>query len=770
MKLTRNKAKLDEESTVDLDSGEITEMIQTNPDIDENTPKAWDRVKARQWKKIYTACQMAIKDEYAFLTKQNAMALAHDFAYFGEAGQQMYMAFGEMCDELEEEQLLKKFNRAMMDIKRKNGKQLLNKLGEAGYRADRDGDDVIYMAQPYRGFSKDISEDMTDEMIQDLKNWGFCAYNNSYYFTEGMGEVVYLNQISNFTLRVLHHIEAEKDQRRMIEFVNENGKVRSRDIPTDELAEMGRFRKISEGLGYFMFYGKPEDFMRIKAKLYEEEKSAEQLETLGWHEDGFFAFSNGVYQKEFIEVDEYGMFSFNEKNYFIPSHPKTNRYSFINEKKFFYRPSSVTFKEWCTHYCGAFGDVGKVMLLFGVATIFSDIIYRHKNNFPMIFLYGEGGSGKSTVIQFLQMLFGVPQAPIKLTEKANTDKAKIRKLAQFVNAMTCFEEFTDTLDMNVIKTLSGLYDRFGYERSDIKSKYGTESVPVESSVAITGNFYPNDDPLLQRLILMDYNINTRSKDVLEHFDKLQLINIEGITNITGSLIKYRDLVDKQFPLNYRRIYSEFYEACKEHDIKVPSSRMVENYTVILVTYHILNPELKFTFSYTEVFKFLIETMASHTEKMDTSGVVQIFWDIVLYMANPKVRMVKHGEEYSIEGDEIYIRFKALWTLYNKAHFDVHRRPGVPYNTLLGKLKDKSITPAYIETKDNKRFAGNYDNNSSAMVFRYPLIGVELPAGHFQDDPRGSDTDSPPKVSFKEKIREETEDDREFIGAKQKADW
>jgi hypothetical protein len=693
----------------------------------------WDKLKARQWRKIFEACQKVLADEFVFITKENAMAWAHDFAFFGIAGKAMYLKIGALCEELDEDGLTKKINKALTLGKSKNGKKLLIKLGEAGYRADRDGDETIYMAVPYRGFKFEITEDIDDVMEKDLKEWGFITYKNSYWFSDGFGDVIYLNQRTNFILKVLYHIETDKAQSRVIDFINEHGRTKSKDISTDELSELGRFKKVTEGLGNFMFYGKPEDFMRIKGKLYEEEKSAEQLETLGWHDDGFFAFCNGVYNSEFIPVDEHGMLTYKDKNYFIPFHPKTNRYSFLNEKKFFYRHSTVTFEEWCLHYTGAFGNVGQVMLVFGLATVFSDIIFKHKNNFPLIFLYGEGGSGKSTMIQYVQMLFGVPQAPIKLTEKANTDKAKIRKLAQFVNALICFEEYTDTIDISVDKTLSGFYDRFGYERSDIKSKYGTESVPVESAVCVTGNFYPTDDPFLQRLILMDYNVNIREDKVIEHFDKLNLLNMEGITNITGQLIGFRDDVDREFPLNYRRIYGEFNNAIKSKGIKVPS-RMAENYSVLLTMFHILKDKLKFTFSYAELMVFLQETIAIHAEKRDTGGVVQNFWDMVLYMTNPKVNLAKHGLEYSIEGDEIYIRFKQLWTLYNKAHFEVHRRAGVPYNTLLGKLKDKSVCPAYIETKDNKRFAGHYENNSSALVFRYSQIGVKLPSGYEEQQP------------------------------------
>lgn len=737
MRIKRNQ-EIIEDTIIDLESGDITKIQPDPADVDENTPSSWGKLKARQWRQILEASQKCMEEEHIFIHKQNSMSYAHDFAFFGEPGKALYLKMAELCEELEAEVFERKINKALTLKKAKDGKRLILKLGEAGYRADKDGEERAFIAVPFRGFKFDMTDDIDEDMERSIREWGFCKYKNSYWFSDSWGDVVHLNQRTNFVMEVLHHIETDKNQRRIIVFTNELGIKKDRDILTDDLSELGRFRKVTEGLGNFMFYGKPEDFMRIKGKLYEEEKSAEQLETLGWHEDGFFAFCNGVYNSEFIPVDEHGMLNYKEKNYFIPFHPKTNRYSFLNEKKFYYRPSTVKFEEWCKHFSGAFGPAGQVMLVFGLATVYSDIIYKHKNNFPMVFLYGEGGTGKSTMIQFIQMLFGIPQPPIKLTEKANTDKAKIRKLAQFVNAIICFEEYTDTLDISVDKTLSGFYDRFGYERSDIKSKYGTESVPVESAVCITGNFYPTDDPLLQRLILMDYNVNIKEQEIMDHFERLKLLNMEGITNITGQLIQHRDYVDQEFPMAYRSVYGKFAATLKEAGIRVPS-RMTENYSVILATYKILREKLQFTFSQTELTEFLKETIAIHAEKRDTGSVVQNFWDMVLYMTNPRVNLAKHGHEYSIEGDEIYIRFKQLWTLYNKAHFEVHRKPGVPFNTLLGKLKDKAITPAYIDTKNNKRFAGIYENNSSAMVFRYDLIGVKLPCGH-EEIPQ--DTDSP----------------------------
>lgn len=71
------------------------------------------------------------------------------------------------------------------------------------------------------------------------------------------------------------------------------------------------------------------------------------------------------------------------------------------------------------------------------------------------------------------------------------------------------EEYINDQDLAVKKTLTGLYDRLGYERGTLESKFGTETVPIQSTVIITGNEYPDDDPLMQRLIILDYNHNIR---------------------------------------------------------------------------------------------------------------------------------------------------------------------------------------------------------------------------------------------------------------------
>lgn len=450
-------------------------------------------------------------------------------------------------------------------------------------------------------------------------------------------------------------------------------------------------------------------------KLFQREKPCHQIETLGWNKKGFFTFCNGIWTSEFIPTDKYGIVQHHEENYYIPYHPQTDESLSLNEKRFAFNNSSITWAQWAPLYYKAFGNVGMVCQTFAVASLFSDVIFNFKNNFPMLFLYGEGGSGKSTVVNFIQYLFGLPQPALKLSERANTDKAKIRKLAQFSNAVACIEEYINDLDMSVKKTLTGLYDRLGYERGTLESKFGTETVPVQSTVIITGNEYPDDDPLLQRLIIMDYNLNVRSPEVIQTFDTLKQVNRQGITPVTGQLLKHRNAIIANFDTVYRE---QFTALKKMYNGPAVPDRMIENSALLLAVYRILQMDgREWPFEFNHLREYLSTCIASQADKRDTGAVLQRFWDIVLNLLNK--RIIKNGREIKVNGNEVSIRFKEIHLQYLEEHNRVYRMRGLAANTLLQKLKDSS---AYKISKSSERFG---ETVTSGLHFEYDKIGVDL---------------------------------------------
>jgi hypothetical protein len=286
--------------------------------------------------------------------------------------------------------------------------------------------------------------------------------------------------------------------------------------------------------------------------------------------------------------------------------------------------------------------------------------------------------------------------------------------------MAVFEEFINELDMAIIKTITGMYDRFGYERSTLDSKYGTETVPINSTAFITGNSYPNDDPLMQRLILIDYHANIRSDKVVNAFDELTVLNRKGITSITGKLLQYREIFCQNFEVEFRSSFNKFKTLInkKNNSVIIPD-RMIENYSIILTTYQVsFDAGLNLPFNYLELESFLVDTILKQNDKRDTGSVTQRFWDIFLQLANEG--QISHGKEYKLRGDELTIRFKEVYGMYLEKHQRLYRAQGLGNATLLDKLKNSG---AFVESKTSTRYSS--DSVGSGHTFKYSKIGVDL---------------------------------------------
>lgn len=718
MKIIRNKDSKNKEHDINLDTGDVTPV----------TPDIWSTKKRSHYEK----CQLLVKQitdrAINIIDEKNILTVAHSMAIFGETGREMFVQICVHQTIFDTRQVTDLFDKALRTAKFKAPTKFINICAQFGLEVLIGEDEYEYLL--LEG-TKPVwyTDKLDDDQIRCIQDHGFMELRNQYYFAEINREEkrITLSPRSNFVLRVLYHINRGKNNKRVIALKNNKNESLIKEIETKELASLQAFKNMTEDMGNFIVSHtfKDPELQRVKRKLFDEEKPSTQLEVLGWDNKGkFFAFCNGIYHlpdkkdqmPAFHQVDDYGIVTLGKTHFHIPFHPGTEPYQFMNEKKIFFQESKIDFKTWSALYLRAFGMIGSTVLTFTVATIFSDHIFSVINNFPMLFLYGEGGSGKGTVCEFAQHLFGQPQPPLKLTERANTDKARVRKFATYCNVPVRLEEFTNSLDMAGIKTVTNLYDRFGYERSSMETKYGTETVPIRSTVMITGNEYPADDPLMQRNVLMDADRNKRSDAEIAAFRALQKINQEGITTVLAEILGYRQEIERTWREQYEKEFDTFREECKDLDIP---SRMVHNYSVLLATYKSMEQAgLSWPQSYKGFKRFLKVLLVNQAEKRNTGAVVQRFWNVVLGLANQGA--ILEGREFYLDGNKLFIRFTEIHNLYLKEHLSTYRQPGLLHPSMLQKLK---ISPAFIEYRNSQRFGKG--NPTSCFVFDYTKIGIDM---------------------------------------------
>jgi hypothetical protein len=635
---------------------------------------------------------------------QCGMALA----IFGKEAKRLFFDLSGLIANITDAAITEKWNWCLDNSKYKS----INKLKSIAQAA---GIDTSIPNTEDEDPSKFLPADAEPNAADDLEEFGFFQMGNRYYtmVKRGDGGFKYL-PLTNFVMRVLFHIDDAKKPRRLVEIINLKGRKRTVDVTTDRLTSEGKFKEFIEGLGNYLWEGSAVQLARLKRKLFEEERDCIQLETLGYiTEGGYYAFSNGIFTASppaplqgergetahgFKPVDENGIVMHGKSHIYIPSGNMAyarNSFMYQSEKKFKYVDSELRFDAWASVFYGAYGEPGMIALGYVLACLFSDIVFKYARGFPMLYFYGEGGSGKGSIIKSCMSLFGDAQSAITLTGKANTDKAKIRKFAQFVNAMMMLEEFSNSLSVDSIMMLRALWDRLGYERSVLESKFGTENVPINSGVGITGNDYPIDDPLLQRLLIVEMNKNQFNEVTKDQWQKLIRMEHKGVSGVLREVLPLREIIDDEF----ERVQDEVYKEVDKQLFGVSvTERMLKNLSCVAAVVKIVGARVVLPFTYQQLITFGAEGLKKQNEKRGNAGEVQKYFDCLVWLI--KNRKIEHGREFKLNGNELFIRFGDTYQEFAMAHANIYRTSALSKNS----IKDKLMVSEYWKgRKDNERF-------------------------------------------------------------------
>jgi hypothetical protein len=317
--------------------------------------------------------------------------------------------------------------------------------------------------------------------------FGVYEYGGKYYNIREKREV------TNFTMRTLYHVQTGDDTAyKIIELktivFNKSEVIR---INTDDLCSVSSFKKIIARRHGFHFKGTDIDLIGISEKLSHDEEPTRFVKVLGYNKRGnFYAFANGIVdcnnnEYEFKPVDEYGIVKHQDYSLFIPAMSKIfaeKDDQFINDKKFIYIMGQVKLKEWAKQFTRVYGKKGSAVIIFFISCMYRHIIYKAmQRRFPMVFLYGQRGSGKGTLMESALHLFGVPQDQLMLGGES-TSKGFMRKLAQYCDAVVWLDEYKNNVKKEKIESLKNIYDGIGYERAKADNTFETTSTPIRTSL------------------------------------------------------------------------------------------------------------------------------------------------------------------------------------------------------------------------------------------------------------------------------------------------
>lgn len=545
--------------------------------------------------------------------------------------------------------------------------------------------------------------------IQDAIEYGFYEHKNRWWVRR-QGDR--FDPVSNFTLRVLFLIQGA-NPKRIVEIRNVFGRTATLDFSIEDLISLEKFKGRVESAGNYIFEGKPTDLTKIKTKLYNEERPSTEIPRLGQYKGKFFAFANGIYNgAAWLDIDDRGMVEVDGDHYYIPVFGATKAdddEDLRNYRKFLHRPSRTTFSEWSSLFCQVYGENGQIGIAFFLFSLFSDIIFERTKAAPMLFLFGQRGSGKGTMAQSLLHLYGYPQDPLMLGG-ASTVVGFMRKLGQFVNAMVWLDEYKNDIGEKKIESLKNIWDRVGYERGVKDSSNRTQSTPVTSSAIISGQEIPNVEPaLFSRTLLCEFRAMQRSAEEVERFNRLRQMEDAGITNATLECLTHRDYLAEHFFGYYTEIAKALRSAFSEEDV---IERQIVNYAILIACVRCIGERVQMPFTWSQLLRLSETYIKRQRMMMSTSNEVQQFFEMVAFLLSNA--LIKDGKDIFITKGFVKIRTVTIIPLYR----EYSRRQGMKAldrGTLLNYMEN-SLAYCPDESKQSSHRFPDLPNPTSCQVF------------------------------------------------------
>jgi DNA primase catalytic core len=597
-------------------------------------------------------------------------------------------------------------------------------------------------------------KDWTPEQLKDIQLYGLVIEDKKYKVAYGANDCY---EICNFYMNPIMLVKSADVAWRILEVINEFNIKHTIKINTDDMVELGNFKKILARLGNYVYTGKPENFVKIQRKIYNETPECYNVRKLGWQKTGFYAWGNGIttIKGEFKPVDEYGVVAHGENKFFLPAFSKINTQDMFDEetmydeeKQFVFTPGLIADNQgkeitWCDYtkkFVEVHGNNGIIGLCFYLAALHRSVVYKRLDFFPILNLFGPKGAGKSFMAKSIMYFFGDAQQGFNLMQ--GTQVAFYRKLSKINDGCVWFDEYQNNVEIKRVEALKDSYDGGGHQKGSKENEDMVKKVAVKSAIVMSGQEQPTQDiALFTRCISLNFPKedendarDARGRDLRKIEKRLQL------TQFTARMLQHRDLIDSEFSDTFEKLRQELTPRLKDLNLETLIDRTINNYLVPLTVFKIISQKEEFGFTYEELLAICIENIATQTRAMGQEDEVSTWWKLISFFAS--TGLINHGEDLIVqkvdkltlmkhdkttetkifEGNKtvLFLRFDKSFALYREHHSRQYKKNGMPESSIKYYLDQHH---AKIGIVKGKKFS-----NGTFLCWAFDLdkLNIELP--------------------------------------------
>lgn len=587
---------------------------------------------------------------------------------------------------------------------------------------------------------------LTDKQTDDLYKYKLYYKDNRIFFDSPTGVRPY----SNFVIEPILHTISTNNNQKVFKLININNREALISVTTKEMNNLGLFRCAIEDKGNFVFDGGLNHLTLLKSYLYDRTTYANEIEIYGWHRDGFWAWSNGLYHIDNTQIlaDEYGIIKTQtregeEKTYYIKPASKQYRNDhtvFVQQKKFRIKEGTLDFNTWASQLIKVYEKKAMLTICALFTTIFSDYIFAQLGNLPLIDLFGPKGTGKTEHAKSILSIFGERQEEINLTKV--TPFAASHSLSMFSNAFVIFDEYKNNLGSTWIEFLKSIYNRQGRVKGNFKEGNEIMTVPVNSMVFVCGQeMLTADIAAFSRCVFLSTYKTTHTPDETKDYNLLKEMDDEPKTHFVKKLIQLRPLIEEQYSKQFFKLQKDI-----TNELTIDADdRVIRNYATLLATFAVIEKHINCPFTLEEAKKVAHNCIKEQMNIMNDSSEIGQFWQTFVFLVDtmkiqrdynfiidtkPEIKLIVKRDDTVVEETISFIGCpnfskKLLFLrwdgIYNHFAESAARARGEI-------MSDKSLlhylehSKAYMGKAKSVRFKNSVNQ---AWVFDYDLLGVKL---------------------------------------------
>lgn len=585
-------------------------------------------------------------------------------------------------------------------------------------------EEKTYLETPrfnFSGFSGDIDpledyqfpKEVEDPSVykNEILEYGVFQHANRIYCSTDKGNAFY--DISNFSIEIIQHMQDEQFPMKLIRICNVHGVEKIFDVLSEKINTLNSFKNVVTSYGNFSFSGSAAQHERLLRYLFDRMGTGRKIDVLGWQAEGFWVWNNKIVIPGLREeaINSEGLFKYQNDSYYIPSANKNfekNMYKYGAQKKFRSISTEVSLPQYLKQLYKVHRGHAITGILFGIGSLFQDIVVSCTGFFPILFYFGPASTGKDNICEAIQSFVGQPQTAIQLEGSASTIKAQIREFAQFSNGISQLSEYKRG-NPQVDGIIKGLWDRRGYKRGSIESKVAVDEVPIISSTLLTGNDSPDAEALITRLIWEEMKVQEFSDEAKASYNKLKDMCRRGVSGISDWLLHKRAVFQEHFLEVYRekkRLLSE------REAIKGVPVRMIDNLAVLYAVYGIFEREGIFPFWQEDMERHFDALIENQRRKIESDSVYQRFWDcFMVCMRLTQGERLQVDTNLRAEGGSIYFNFSTVYSIVQRQWFVQYREQAPGKSEMRRQLREDS---SYMGEEKSIRINTNINSPTSAM--------------------------------------------------------